>query len=136
MIMKRTVAVLLLCLYTLSVSGAAVHLHFCGDHLIHISLFHNGEKGCCKGEMPVTQKDGFSISKRCCHNEVAVIKVNADHSPGFEIHSASTAGPHEIPQYTSTVVTGFGQTVHYLPGTDPPPLSGNTILVLIRNFRI
>jgi hypothetical protein len=69
--MKRSIIFLLLLIYSVSVSGTAFHLHFCGSYLQSVSFAGTEHKGCCCGktEMP----------ENCCADKTVVFKSDDDH---------------------------------------------------------
>ncbi len=68
--MKKIAAVLLLLVYSVSVSGAAFHLHFCGSYLQSISLAGTDHEGCCCGKKV--------MDKNCCKDKEVVLKTKDD----------------------------------------------------------
>lgn len=54
-------------------------MHFCGGHLINVSVFEKSSDGCCKGKEHHDAGSEFTLSKKCCGNNVASLKVNDDH---------------------------------------------------------
>ncbi len=70
-------------IYTVSVSGAVVQLHFCDNELESISLNKNSKPKCCCNENLPSQKDKSTkhFSKKSCCNESSItLKLNLDQS--------------------------------------------------------
>lgn len=70
--MRRLFVLLILLLYTMSVSGAAFNFHYCGDKLNRVSLLGIGHKGCCCAKKK-------SVKKNCCKDEQLVIQSGIKH---------------------------------------------------------
>lgn len=73
--MKRILAFLLLLIYSVSVSGAGFHLHYCGSYLESVSFIDNEHHGCC------CEKAGIEMrrSENCCKDVTVVIKACNEH---------------------------------------------------------
>lgn len=70
-------------IYTVSVSGAVVQLHFCDDELESISLNKNNKPNCCCNETTPSQNDKSTkhFSKKSCCNEASItLKLDLDQS--------------------------------------------------------
>lgn len=68
--MKRAIIFLLLLIYSVSVSGTAFHLHFCGSYLQAVSFAGAEHKGCCCGKT--------EMAKNCCEDRTVVFKSDND----------------------------------------------------------
>ncbi|HTO15389.1 MAG TPA: hypothetical protein VLZ83_06445 [Edaphocola sp.] len=78
---KRIIAIFLMLIYTVSVSGAVVQLHFCGDELESISLNNtNKSKCCCKVDNTIKQDpSAYHFSKQsCCNESTITLKLDLD----------------------------------------------------------
>ncbi len=80
--MKKIVAIFLLIMYSLSVSGSVVQLHFCGNNYKSFSVNAVEEKPCCcpikKGDNKTGQKE--IAKKSCCSKTDLSLKIDIDQS--------------------------------------------------------
>ncbi len=74
--MRRFLAILLLLIYTTSVFGVTVHVHYCMKKYAGISFLHNKNQACKKCGMKNT-KNG------CCKDEQKKILLKTDHQQGL-----------------------------------------------------
>lgn len=82
--MKKTIAILLLFIYTVSAFGIAVNYHYCDGYLSGVKVLNFGGKGDCKC-------DATGIPKDCCKDKLLYIKGD-DHksSQGSYISTLAT----------------------------------------------
>jgi|SRR5690606_8416472 len=82
--MKKFIAIPLLFLYTLALSGMMIQLHFCGDELSSWTVNANQTTCCCEEgnqeALTITQTED------CCEDQVIDLKIDQD-------------------QHTSTIIT-------------------------------
>jgi hypothetical protein len=77
---KRFLAILLLLIYTTSVFGVTVHVHYCMKKYAGISFLQNKNQAC--------QKCGMKNSKNgCCKDEQKKILLKTDHQQGAGMSS-------------------------------------------------
>lgn len=80
--MKRFISILLFFLYSFSVSGAVLQLHFCGDDFHSMSVNTEAASDCCcpivkekkDNNLPKFQK------KSCCSEKDLTLKIDLDQS--------------------------------------------------------
>lgn len=67
--MRRLVAIILLCMFALNVSGVSIVQHFCGKKFQYVSLNHKKKhsKCCCAGEL---------ADKGCCKTKFVKLKLD------------------------------------------------------------
>lgn len=69
--MKRFIAIPILFLYLVAVSGVKIHLHYCGSKLESWGLY-DGHAGCNDG---VCKDDGSDKEDGCCKDEIVLAKI-------------------------------------------------------------
>jgi hypothetical protein len=77
--MKRLIAIPLLFLYLVAISGAMVQIHYCGDEVTSWTVNNNSEKGCCceSNEVTTVSSDFSNIkASDCCSDKTFTLKVN------------------------------------------------------------
>ena len=74
--MKRFVTILMLFVYSLSISGMAVQLHFCDGNISSLNLISktDGDNCCC------STKEKQKHDKSCCGETTATFKISIDQS--------------------------------------------------------
>ena len=132
--MSRIIPLILLLFYTVSVSGTALHLHFCGSYLESVSFAFPDHDGCC------CEKEGKKmLDKNCCENEVIVLKTENEHK---QEALTTTSNPYSkcVPVIFPELIFTDNQFkfTHSLPQYHSPPIRTDMceLFVLNCNFRI
>lgn len=79
--MKKLIAIPLLVLYLVAVSGMMVQLHFCGSQLYSWNVNKSSPSCCCgdKKTPPADHKATLkSATDNCCSNKVITLKIAQD----------------------------------------------------------
>jgi hypothetical protein len=71
--LKRILAILLLCCYTISSNGIYISKHFCGGQLQTISFYKKISKCCCEDETEEMTKED-----NCCNDVATFSKLSTD----------------------------------------------------------
>lgn len=87
--MKKFLAIPLLVLYLVAVSGMMVQLHFCGSKLSSWNL-NEPKASCCCGDEPEQNrdngKDKLAVkADDCCSNKIITLKITQDQNKGNNI---------------------------------------------------
>jgi hypothetical protein len=128
--MKRFIVSILAILYLASAGGATLHIHYCMDKIIDISLIDKDKDNCHKC---CTKK---STGKGCCKDEHKVIKTS-DHSLP---KSSIAVSPQHI--LSSPVYFPSSEKIYAFaigtPAAHAPPSLWRTcpIYIQTRNLRI
>jgi hypothetical protein len=125
-VVKKILAISLLFLYLICVSGVQINAHYCGGKLKEISFFQINEKeGCCGKKMK---------SKNCCKDKITVLKINDIHK---SVHDLKVPGPIYqlagliIPVLTLNFSISITSADVFTDTQDPPDL--NTPDLYLRN---
>lgn len=78
--MKRFIAILMLFVYSLSISGMVLQLHYCDDNLKSLKLANNEKNKCC-----CPKKTNQQHKKSCCGETKVVLKLNIDQSNHYQL---------------------------------------------------
>lgn len=132
--MKRSLIIVFLCTYLLSVSGFGMNMHFCGGELDSVSLFWGENTGKAKCGC------GSKEMKDCCKDKQMVLKVKDSHKgSAFHINFSQLFAAHIVPAIPSfelqSYITVF-QRIGAVFYNGPPGPSGQGILLLNCVFRI
>lgn len=76
--MKRFIAIPLLVLYLVAVSGTMVQLHFCGSKLSSWNLNKAGASCCCGDEEELAYRKAPVNDDDCCRNKTITLKITQD----------------------------------------------------------
>lgn len=81
--MKKLIAIPLLLLYLVAVSGTMVQLHFCGRELASFTVNDTEEASCCCGpQKPSAEKERKAAlaadDDDCCKNKTITLKIAQD----------------------------------------------------------
>jgi hypothetical protein len=77
--MKKMFAILILFMYSLSVSGSVVQMHFCGQEIESISFLESNKSCCCAAAKDKSADQHISKQdKDCCDNVAISLKISAD----------------------------------------------------------
>ena len=125
-LMKRIFAILMLFMYSLSVSGSVVQMHFCGQEIESIS-FREVKKSCCCAATAGSDKSAqhqISKQKSCCDNVSISFKISADQ----HVEAAkqlqllqTTGGVPPVLQFAVYEVPYTAGTEHTLYDANAPP---------------
>ena len=78
--MKKFIAIPLLVLYLVAISGMMVQLHFCGSKLSSWNV-NEQKASCCCGESETTDDNLASLSSKaddCCQDKTITLKIAQD----------------------------------------------------------
>ncbi len=132
--MKRVVALLLMLLYVVSVSGATFNLHFCGTKLQALSFGGFKHKGCCCGKAKVKP-----MKTGCCTDKIISIKSGNDHKQVESITTPLSFSKNclaEVPSSFNFFISN-PSTTPISNFHSPPIRDGNTKLFILHSvFRI
>lgn len=126
--LKRSAAIFMLVLYTITVSGFALNLHYCFNRLASVQI-DAPAKGCVNG--PETRK------MNCCKDKHFVVKVKDAHQNVSSLFSAKVfvalLPTPALPEFTmATAEAPLSQPAYRGPPLSPPVAS----YLLNCNFRI
>ncbi len=114
--MKRILAIFLLLIYTTSVFGVTVHVHYCMKKFAGISLLQGANEACKKCGMKNTKS-------RCCKDEQKKILLKTDHQqapgPALKLLTVFPAGITAELYHIHLPVLPV--TVHYSTHAPPGP---------------
>ncbi|RQO30954.1 hypothetical protein DBR32_09605 [Taibaiella sp. KBW10] len=123
----------MLFLYSLSVSGSVMQMHFCGDNISSVSFSKQGISCCCSDDAENKPAKGATeevkqSAKSCCDNVELSFKVSADHQhteAASNLQSLQTALPlpliaYEVPK--ALHLTGTAQHLSYFANAPPDGL--------------
>jgi hypothetical protein len=84
--MKKVLAIIILCLYTLATSGAIVKMHYCGEELesFRISLQEQitfKKSACC--EASNDHCSFLETETNCCNDNLISLKLNNDYNYSY-----------------------------------------------------
>src|SRR5688572_7422070 len=120
--MKKLVVTLLMIVYTLSSTGATLHLHYCCGKFENISLSVKHNPDCPQKE---------SIKKECCDSKQVDLKIKADQEPGakwLSLNKEWNISPWAATTYTAIVPIKAATLQVFTTG--PPPLASNARLYI------
>ncbi|MBS1773162.1 MAG: hypothetical protein JST82_09885 [Bacteroidetes bacterium] len=133
--MKQTIAILVMCMYTLGLTGLSVSYHYCGDTFMYVELetSHTDKKACresCCGKK----------NDRCCHDKVVKMTIK-EHKQTVSKFVMPTPKFDDICLNTPTCTIYTHKTQHIDAGNfylRPPPLRtvGQPLYILNSVFRI
>lgn len=120
------IALFMLFMYSLSVSGSVVQLHFCGNDFKSFSVNKAGKQACC---CPVKKIEGNnkneqSVKKSCCSQKDVALKIQVDQSSSSNVLQLQILQPGLLPLATITpvfeqaIIADFAFTVY--PANAPP----------------
>lgn len=101
--MKRFIIIGLACVFLLSGMHITIATHFCGGKVAAVKISLSGSKaGCGMGSDESSSPSREPrLSTRCCHDEMAVYKVESHFAPSVfsaELLTLNTIHPVIIPQ--------------------------------------
>lgn len=116
--MKRIIAIPILLIYFIAITGAIINLHYCGGRLFSMKV--NGPVACCckaAAENGATVPPGHSSIQTgdgCCSNTVIAIKITSQqlHASDYQLAAIGTA-PAILPD------TYFGPVMEHCPTARP-----------------
>jgi hypothetical protein len=96
--MRKYIAIPLLILYLITMSGLWVQLHFCGNKLNSWQIASNTPQCCCESDKDNAEhhsQAAINTDDDCCSNKVITLKINADQQTAnsiyWELQSVSLA---------------------------------------------
>lgn len=129
-VMKKSFAILMLFLYSLSVSGSVVQMHFCGEELESLSFREENASCCCQPEENQNRESNIrEADPDCCDNVAVSFKISADQhieaAPQLLLlQTGWIAAPlHLIPSYIPAAAPVAESGIHYAHA--PPGLWQN-----------
>ena len=140
--MKRFLAAILFVLYFTSTSGATIHIHYCMNELVSVSLSSEDEGNglctyCGMDKSKRLKRTGKQVSDCCKENKLS-LKTDRDHRSGFSALDDNSFQTTLIcPAYLT--IASYKQSFSLItPGgnTGPPPLSQVRIYIVNCTFRI
>jgi len=120
------IALFMLFMYSLSVSGSVVQLHFCGNDFKSFSVNKVEAQSCCcpvKKTEDKAQKEQ-SVKKSCCSQKDVALKIQVDQSSSSNVFQLQVLQPGLLPVAAITPVfeqeltSDFAITVY--PANAPP----------------
>ncbi len=121
--MKKMIAIFMLFMYSLSVSGSVVQLHFCGNDFKSFSVNKVEESACCCPVNKMQDKEQ-SVKKSCCSQKDVALKIKVDQSSSSNVLQLQVLQPGLLPVTAITPVfeqpltTDFAFTAY--PANAPP----------------
>ncbi len=121
--MKKAVAICMLCLYGLAVTGATINIHYCMNRLTGVSIGASNTKVCSNCGMQRAKSHG------CCHDEQKQVKPSGDHQLAEGSANVPFLSPYIIasPITFNNTVTGRAQLLIQPAGKAPPNKLSNNI---------
>lgn len=126
--MKKAFAILMLFLYSLSVSGSVMQMHFCGNSISSVSFNKQGISCCCEGTKESKSSAPQKIQKEdksCCDDVEISFKISAAHhhtEAAQHLQFIQTAIPAEIVIYHNPATeTLVADKVHLSYFANAPP---------------
>ena len=123
---KRTAAILLILLYSVTVMGFAFNLHYCCNHLVSVQI-----------NAPVKSCGMTAINPKCCKNTHLEVKVKDLHQ-GVSARPVSGAAGFTLPRlyFTDYFFVSKNYIITVIPNSSHPP--GNDRPVFLKNcvFRV
>ena len=138
--MKRILAAFLFLLYFTSTSGATIHLHFCMNELVGMSLSERAEIGApcryCGMEKPGMDMCAMR-AKDCCKDKKIQIKVDKDQRITHLLYHNDTQIP-EVVIFSYIKYTGepFSGIFKFADDNAPPIVHKQPVFIRNRVFRI
>ncbi len=134
--LKRILTITLLFVYVAITTGLVVEMHYCMGKRINGSVslvrYHDDEHTCGKCGMVVAD------DSKCCHNEIAIIKVSDNHQPisyHFDIKpTIVTAFEFFAPQQNWAAYNNNNNRVFI--SSSPPGIQQVSLQALYSVFRI
>lgn len=106
--MKKFVAIPLLVLYLVAISGTMLQLHFCGSKLSSWNVNEHEGGSCCCGDdgSPATAKGKVNFSKdNCCSDKVITLKIAQDQNTAHNVWQQLNAVTLAVlPEYSFSAV--------------------------------
>jgi hypothetical protein len=138
--MKRILTAILAFLYLSTSMGITIHLHYCMGKVISWGLINHESRNCaaCGMEKENGIQDGVSSHKNCCRDEHKTIKAGKDQKATQTEFQFVKLSSDPSMMYVSTLLSsGISSISIQNPRANaPPPISGQSLFLLNRNFRI
>lgn len=124
---KKVLGLMLIFLYSMSISGLALNLHFCGKKLAKVQLLHQKVTSCCSEK---AEKESG-----CCSNQAVKTKVSDSHTIGANL-TLPAIFTFAVPSHLMSVKNTFskGKKSNLWHFKAPPERISNQILLCV--FRI
>jgi hypothetical protein len=122
---KRTAALLLILLYSITVTGVAFNLHYCCNRLVAVQI-----------NTPVKSCGMAALKSKCCKNTHLEIKVKDMHQGASGQTVASSAGFTLSRLYSTDYIVSATYITNVVLNSSHPP--GNSRPVFLKNcvFRV
>lgn len=93
------IAIFMLFMYSLSVSGSVVQLHFCGNDFKSFSVNKAEKRSCCCPVKKSEDKDKKepSAKKSCCSQKDVALKIKVDQSSNSNVFQFQVLQPGLLP---------------------------------------
>ena len=115
--MKKFVAIPLLLLYLVAISGTMLQLHFCGSQLSSWKVNDEAASCCCGDDSRSPVSEGkMNLSKdKCCSDKVITLKIAQDQNTAYNVwQQLSAVTLAVLPVYSFTSAAA-------IPATAPEP---------------
>jgi len=132
--MKKFFATILAILYLSLSAGATIHVHFCMDEFVNISLSDTKNAVCEKCGM-----QSHSKTNDCC-KDIKIVKKTADtHQSNHADHTINTVAKAILPQnywVGKELITAIVSISATYRQNNPPNYPSTPLYIRHRNFRI
>lgn len=111
--MRKFIAIPLLILYIIAVSGTMVQIHFCGSKVSSWKINEEHAACCCSKEEPVTAKGLAAFATPdddCCSSKIVTLKIAQDQNKESKVElqlTASDAFVAVLPHFNIPAFVGF-----------------------------
>lgn len=111
--MRKFIAIPLLILYIIAVSGTMVQIHFCGTKISSWKINEEHASCCCSKDKPATVAKGkhvVSADDDCCSSKVVTLKIAQDQNKESKVQLQLAAPDAFVAlqsHFTIPVLTGF-----------------------------
>lgn len=121
--MKKAVAIFMLCLYGLAVTGTTINIHYCMNRLTGLSISASNTKVCSNCGMQRAKSHG------CCHDEQKQVKPGGDHQLAEGSSNVPLLSPYIVasPLAFNYTVTSKAQLLKQTSGKAPPGILSNNM---------
>ncbi len=138
--MKKFIAIPLLVLYLVAVSGTMVQLHFCGSKLSSWKVNEQKASCCCgTAAAPLTAKGKTSLCEdNCCSDKVITLKIDQDqntaHGIWLQFASLHVAALPTYTMLTSVAIPATAKEPAYRANAPPGLWQGIPLYKLHSRF--
>ncbi len=113
--MKKTIAILLLALYSSATIGANISLQFCADKLVGWSIWQTTKNTCNQCGLTNKQQD-------CCRQIQGQLKIAQAHTQNNVAEKQDTKTTHALPLHNATACNTYNHLSGSETITQTPPL--------------